>query len=569
MITSLLLCLSIPAGAEGEAAKDLRPNDPRPNIVFAFADDWGRHASCYAKLEPGGVNDVIRTPNVDRVAADGVTFTNAFVSAPSCTPCRSSLISGRHFWQCGRASILRGAVWDGSLPSYPLMLEEAGYHIGYSYKVWGPGRPDDAPYGEKRTEYGTMRDPANRFSQAVTKAIAGGQSLEDARAEILALVRSRFVACLNDAAEAGKPVCYWFGPTNVHRKWIAGSGKALWGVDPDDLRGKLPPYLPDIPVVREDLADYLGEAMAFDAMLGEILDVLEGRGMAGNTLLAVSGDHGAPGFPDGKCNLYDFGSAVPLIVRWPDAAKGGRAVTDFVTLPDLSPTFLSAGGVDPPSDMTARSLLPILKGDGEGRVDASRDTAFIGRERHVDGARPGNLPYPQRAVRTDDFLYVRNFRPDRWPMGDPAGMGEGEQREALNANPDDPELADYRGLREDTFVAFADVDAGPTKAEIVTRRGEPAIAPHYDRMVAKRPGEELYDLRVDPHQQTNVADDPAYADDRKRLSERLMSVLRETGDPRVEDDGRFFETSPMTDLREIYPGMKNPPAKKPKAAAVK
>ena len=109
----------------------------RPNIVFLFADDWGRYASAYAEVEGSeSINAVIETPNFDRVANEGALFTNAFVPAPSCTPCRSSLLTGRYFWNTERAAILQGAVWDESIPSYPLELENNGYHIGYSYKVW-------------------------------------------------------------------------------------------------------------------------------------------------------------------------------------------------------------------------------------------------------------------------------------------------------------------------------------------------------------------------------------------------------------------------------------------------
>src|SRR5262249_36293964 len=109
----------------------------RPNILFAFVDDWGRHASCYAAIDgQGTVNDVIRTPNVDRIAREGVLFRRAFVSAPSCTPCRSALLSGQHFWRTGRGAILAGAIWDPKIPSFPLLLRDAGYHIGQTYKVW-------------------------------------------------------------------------------------------------------------------------------------------------------------------------------------------------------------------------------------------------------------------------------------------------------------------------------------------------------------------------------------------------------------------------------------------------
>src|SRR5205085_5005963 len=113
---------------------------PKWNILFCFADDWGRYASCHAKIdgEPS-LNDVIKTPNVDRLAREGVLFRNAFVNAPSCTPCRSSLLSGRYFFNCGRGAIPQGAIWDSSIPSFPLLLKDAGYSIGKAYKVSSPG----------------------------------------------------------------------------------------------------------------------------------------------------------------------------------------------------------------------------------------------------------------------------------------------------------------------------------------------------------------------------------------------------------------------------------------------
>src|SRR5210317_2182619 len=126
----------------------------RPNIVFAFADDWGRYASAYAKYEgPNSPNHLIDTPNFDRVAREGVLFKNAFVPAPSCTPCRSSILSGQYFWQTGLGAILQGAHWDETIPTYPLELEKNGYHIGFSYKVWSPGENPDAPYGGNRNKY--------------------------------------------------------------------------------------------------------------------------------------------------------------------------------------------------------------------------------------------------------------------------------------------------------------------------------------------------------------------------------------------------------------------------------
>ena len=126
----------------------------RPNILFAFADDWGRYASAYGRIEAErSLNTLIDTPNFDRVAREGALFRNAYVPAPSCTPCRSSLLSASYFWQTGMGAILVGAVWDETIPTYSLELEKAGYHIGYTYNVWSPGRMVNAPYGGQRTKY--------------------------------------------------------------------------------------------------------------------------------------------------------------------------------------------------------------------------------------------------------------------------------------------------------------------------------------------------------------------------------------------------------------------------------
>ena len=122
--------------------------DRRPNILFAFADDWGRYASIYRSFQAeNSLNNLIDTPNFDRIATEGSLFLNAYVPAPSCTPCRSSILSGSYFWETGLGAILRGAVWDEEIPTYPLILEENGYHIGYTYKVWSPGKAINAPYG--------------------------------------------------------------------------------------------------------------------------------------------------------------------------------------------------------------------------------------------------------------------------------------------------------------------------------------------------------------------------------------------------------------------------------------
>lgn len=502
-----------------------------PNILFLFADDWGRYASIYAELNgSGGINDVVHTPNFDRVARQGVLFRNAHVNAPSCTPCRSSLLSGQYFWRTGRGAILRGAVWDDSIPSYPLLLRDAGYDIGKTYKVWSPGTPADAPYGGQQYSFQKAGRRFNQFSQNLVKLTESGKSLEAAKHELYDEARGNFSDFLA-SRDPEKPFCYWFGPTNVHRTWVKGSGKKFWDIDPDSLQGKMPPYLPDVPEVREDLADYFGEIAAWDAGIGVLLDELEKTGESDHTLIVISGDHGAPGFPHGKCNLYGFGTGVALAIKGP-GVEGGRVVDDFVNLTDLAPTFLEAAKVAVPKVMTGRSLWPVLSSKKTGLVDASRRWVVTGRERHVEIARADHSPYPQRAIRTSDHLFIVNFRPDRWPLGDPYGL-----------DGDDPPTAEE--ITTTTRVTHPDEDAGPTKAWLVGERNSPEWKSHYLWVYGKRPKYELYDLKQDPHETTNVAEDPAYAAVKAELEKRLMDELARSGDPRLINDGEFYETPPL------------------------
>ena len=214
----------------------------------------------------------------------------------------------------------------------------------------------------------------------------------------------------------------------------------------------------------------------------------------------------------------------------------GRTVHDFVNLMDLAPTFLEAAGVDRLPGMAGRSLLPVLESPASGQVDESRDHVVLGRERHVAQARAGNKPYPQRAIRTGRHLYIRNFAPGRWPMGDPRGL-------------DDPATVppSYEELCENTQVAYADMDGSPSKAWMVHHRGEPEVRALFEMGFGKFPAEELYDLDRDPHYLDNVAGDAAYADAREHLSARLLAALREQRDPRVTEPDCRFERSPYTD----------------------
>jgi N-sulfoglucosamine sulfohydrolase len=514
------------------AATSLHAADAkRPNILFCFADDWGRYASAYAAVDGRpGPNDVVRTPNIDAVAKRGVLFRNAFVNAPSCTPCRSSLLTGRYFFRCNRGAILEGAVWDESLPTFPLLLRDAGYHIGKAGKVWSPGRPVDEPIGGQKYAYEKAGLAYHKFSGNATASVKAGLTVDAAKEKLFALVRENFRSFLA-AAEAGKPWFFFFGPTNTHRTWIAGSGKALWGIDPDSLKGKMPGFLPDTPEVREDFADYLGEAQAYDAMIGMLMQQLKDAGAIEDTVVVISGDHGAGGFPHCKCNLYDSGTGVSLIAAGP-GVPGGRVVDDLVSLIDITPTFLELGGAPLPAGIDARSFVPLLHSEKSGQIDPARQWVITGRERHVGTARAGNVPYPQRALRTRDFLYIRNFAPERWPMGDPVSVtaDSAPSAEVLSFN---------------TRAAFPDLDAGPMKAWLVEHRNDPQWKGAYEAAFLPRPGEELYDIRKDPDQLHNLAADPSFRTAREALGTQLMEILKKAGDPRLAEGPVIFEAPPF------------------------
>lgn len=496
----------------------------KPNILLLFADDLGRYASAYADPKSPSANDMIRTPAFDRMAKEGAIFHNAFVSVPSCTPSRAALVTGRHFFRNGSHSQLH-SPWQKGIPDpfenikgMPLTLQHGGYHIGHSLKL----HMRESIIG-KGNLYNKAGQRINNYSENLTKA--DDKELE--KKKIFAEVRQNLRDFLSKRGD-GQPFFYSFNPTNTHRLWVKGSGKELWNLNPEDLKGRMPAVLPDVPEIREDMADYLGEVMAFDAACAVLIQMVEEMGELENTIVVISGDHGIPGFSRGKCNVHDFGSAVPLAIRWPQKIAPQRRVEVPVSLIDLTPTFLAAAGLTSSDDPDGQNLLPALAPGGD---DAQlRGWALIGRERHAWRSRADQSPYPVRALRTARFLYVKNFKPERWPMGDPYAVTESSE-----PTPD--------RLENDTYAAFPDMDSSPTKAWLVRHRHDSGMEKFIDYAWAKRPEEELYSINEDPHQTKNLAGDPAYSATLINLREQLMSELKAKGDPRLDNDA--FDRAPF------------------------
>lgn len=308
-----------------------------------------------------------------------------------------------------------------------------------------------------------------------------------------------------DKLPKGKPFCFWFGSHFPHRPYKKGQGAAA-GLKIEDV--KVPPFWPDTKETRSDILDYYEASQRFDQQVGDCLAALEKRGLASNTVVVVTGDNGWP-FPRSKANLYDSGTHQPLAVRWPGVVKPGMTIDAFVNLYDIAPTFIDIAGIPLFSYMTGQSWVPLLK----GKKQSGRTMVFVERERHAN-VRKGDLSYPARAVRNDSFLYIRNLRPDRWPAGDP------QMYQAVGP--------------------FGDCDDGPTKHEIIDDQREPFFALGF----AKRPEEELYDLKKDPYEMTNVVDRPEYAKARKNMRAKLDDWMKKTDDPRYSHDDDRWDKYP-------------------------
>ncbi len=428
----LLIVLALPAIAA-----------EKPNIIFLLSDDHSYpFLSCY-----GDAN--VTTPHLDRLAAEGMKFHRFFTTAPQCVPSRASLMTGRSP-VAARITRFSSPLAKDEITLPELLREKAGYFTGICgrhFHLDGSVPKGDAELSRLLQERG-MKTFAGRVDYLDS---SGGKGVEAKVEEFLA------------QRPEGKPFFLWANFSNPHHPWNEMSAR------PDPAALKLPPHWPDLPGLREQLADYCGEVNRVDEQVQACLEVLEKRGLAKNTIVVFCGDNGAA-LPHGKGSLYDPGSNVPFLVRWPGVVIAGGESRALLSGEDLAPTLLAAAGVAAPEKMSGVSFLPLLRGEAH----AARKHVFIERGPH--GGAPVTVDMTSngydlsRAVRSERHKLIYNCTP--WipysPVDSMTGAAWTQMREARAAG----KLA-------------------------------PAVAVTY--FTTPRPVYELYDLEADPSELNNLS----------------------------------------------------------------
>ena len=437
----------------------------RPNILLLMSDNQSaEHLGCYGDTS-------IKTPHIDKLAKKGLIFKNVFCSAPSCSPARASMLTGQDILNLGEAANL----WS-SFPRvkvYSKLMEESGYHVGIEGKGWGPG--DETVTGWDQNPGGARYDSFEEFF---------------------------------NETEKGQPWMYWYSSRDPHRPYKK-EGWRNSGIHLDSIN--VPPYLPDNIEVRKDIADYYDEIQRFDEEVGSYMALLKEMAQLDNTVIIVCSDNGWQ-MPRGLANLYDFGTKIPLIISWPKFFPPGREVDDFINIKDFAPTFLELANILIPEEMNAQSFVDILTSNKQGKIDPKRDHVIMARERHAF-VRRGGLGYPGRAIRTADYLYIKNYEPNRWPAGDPPLYGDV-----------DAHMLHYEA---------------PTKIYMLENKDSKQVKPLFDLAFSKRPQHELYNLSEDPFQLNNLAEVNEYTSVLENLSNQLSAYLVKTKDPR--EVGQIFD----------------------------
>ena len=371
------------SGAGRGTASTASGKSTRPNFLLCLTDDqsW-MHAGAYG-------NKSVHTPAFDRVARNGVLFNHAYTACPSCTPSRGALLTGQAIWRLEEGSVF-GRTLPVKFDVFPLLLERAGYTIGWTGKGWGPGNLRPGGWGNENP-----LGPVTNSRYVSPRRFGQHFFSNDYAANFEDFLRAR---------PGNRPFFFWCGIVQPHRPYVKGSGLKA-GKKLEDV--SVPGHLIDTPELRSDILDYCLEIDYLDTQIDRMLRTLEAAGEIDNTIVVITSDNGIA-LPRSKGTLYDMGTRMPFAVAWPAEVPAGRASDDFVILADLAPTFLEAAGVRIPGAMTGRSLMKVLQSDKSGLIDPSRDWVVTAIENH-------GHPYPVRAIRTHRYQYIRNFKPERNP----------------------------------------------------------------------------------------------------------------------------------------------------------
>lgn len=440
-IVSLLISVGSLLGiASLLSAADLH----QPNILILLSDDHSYpYLSCY-----GDPN--VRTPAIDQLAAEGMKFHRYFTSAPQCVPSRAAMMTGRSP-VAARMTRFSSPLPRDEMTLPELLREQANYHTGIcgrSYHLDGSGQRGGSAVGELLTRHGLRT-----FETRVDFLHNCGDP--DVAPTVHEFLTTR---------PADRPFFLWANFSDPHHVWNAPDS-----LRPDPATLKLPPHWPDMPGVREQFADYCAEVNRLDRTIGGVLHVLREQHVLDSTLIVFLGDNGAA-LPHGKGSLYDLGSNVPCVVRWPGVVAAGGELRALISGEDLAPTLLAAAGLPPHSKMSGVSFLPLLK----GHTYTPRQYLFVERGPH--GSAPVTVGMSSsgydlaRAIRSDRYKFIYNCTP--WIPYGPVDSASGEAWKQMQA-------AHSAGLLPSEFGAAY--------------------------FTTPRPVYELYDLETDPGELRNLS----------------------------------------------------------------
>jgi len=433
-----------------------------PNILFLLSDDHSYpYVGCYGYAD-------MRTPTLDKLAADGMMFHRAFQAAPQCVPSRTALMTGR-----SPVSVRMGR-FNSPLPpeivTLPDLLKGAGYYTGVARRTFHL----DGPAGARGGYVGEMIQKHNlqTFAKRLDFADQSGPQNTE-----------KVVNAFFDKLPKGKPFFFWVNFNDPHHPWDKNA------INPprDPAKVKLPDHFPDLPGMRHDLAVYLDEISRVDGEVKLVLDILEKRGFANNTLVAFMGDNGMA-LPHGKGSLYDPGLNVPLIVRWPGKVKPGSATRELVSGEDITPTFLDVAGLRKAPGMSGQSFQKLLRGDS---TYTRREHIFAARLQHGSSTMTPQMKSSgwdlSRCVRNPRYKLIYNVTP---------------------------------------FMQYAPVDSAgdPGWREMLKAHAEGKLEKKFETMyfTHPRPIYELYDLENDPSEFNNLAGRKELAEVERELRKALI-----------------------------------------------